>query len=163
MSYLETDRLILRTWMPSDVDALHELYDDVEVTRYLPGGRRTREQVREWIDAAIEEQDREGFSLWPVVRKDDGRVIGLCGLHRRDGKVEIGWALKRDAWGAGYGTEAARAVLDYAKTVLRLRGISAIVDPRNRASIAMINRLGLRFDRVFRDRGGDALRYLVSE
>ena len=164
MSFIETERLILRTWMDSDVAALERLYADEEVSRYLPGGKKTTAQAREWIDRAIEEQDRENFSLWPVVRKDDHRVIGLCGLHRHDdGHVEIGWAFERGAWGQGFGTEAARAVLAYAHSVLKLKDVSAIVDPRNRASVALVNRLGLRFERVLRIGGREVLRYRYKE
>jgi RimJ/RimL family protein N-acetyltransferase len=161
MSFIETERLIMRTWMHSDLDAAAAIYGDPNVTRYLRGGVRTREQVREWIETTIEMQDREGFSLWPVVRKTDGRVVGICGIFRRPGEtgVEIGWAFERAAWGSGYGIEAARAALDYAADVLGMKHVAAIVDKRNRSSISLINRLGMRFDRVVRAAGCEMMRY----
>jgi [ribosomal protein S5]-alanine N-acetyltransferase len=162
MSFIETDRLILRTWMLSDLDAAAAIYGDAEVTRYLKGGVRSREQVRAWIEMMIEMQDREGFSLWPVVLKSDSRIIGICGLFR-DGEgrgVEIGWAFERASWGAGFGAEAAGAALAYAGGVLNLKRVAALVDKRNGASIAMANRLGLRFDRVVRSAGREMMRYL---
>jgi len=162
MSFIETERLILRTWMHSDVDAAARLLADPDVTRFLPGGVRDRAVAVAWIDAAIEEQDREGFAVWPMILKAGGGVIGWCGLHRMaDGQIEVEWALERAAWGHGYATEAARAVLDYARDNAHVRGIIALVDPRNRASVAVVQRLGLRFDRVVRAYKRELLRYLV--
>ena len=163
MSFIETERLILRTWMDSDLEALAAIYADPEVTRFLPGGARSREAVREWIDRAIQAQDRDGFSLWPVVRKSDHRLIGMCGFLRRSAEspIEIGFALEAGAWGQGLGEEAARAALDYGRGVLGLREVAALVDPRNRASVRLINRLGMRFDRVQRVGGREVLRYFA--
>lgn len=99
MSFIETERLILRTWMHSDVDAAARLLADPDVTRFLPGGVRTRDVAVAWIEAAMHEQDREGFAVWPMILKAGGGVIGWCGLHRMaDGLVEVEWALERGAW-----------------------------------------------------------------
>ncbi|HVA27341.1 MAG TPA: GNAT family N-acetyltransferase [Candidatus Baltobacteraceae bacterium] len=164
MSFIETERLIVRTWMHSDIESVAALMADADVMRFIPGGVRAREVAVAWMDRAIEEQDREGFSLWPVVRRSDGRVIGYCGLHRMpDGAVEIAWIFERAAWGFGYATEAARAVLDYARENTHVRGIVALIDPWNRASIALAGRLGLRFDRLVRAYKRDLLRYLVVD
>jgi len=161
MSFIETERLIVRTWMHSDIEAVAALYADPDVMKYT-GGVRPRKVAAAWMDRAIEEQEREGFSLWPVVRRSDGRVIGYSGLHRMDeGTVEVAWIFERAAWGSGYATVAARAILDYARDVARLQGIVCLIDPRNRASIALANRLGLRYDRVVRAYKRDLLRYLV--
>ncbi len=163
MSFIETDRLILRTWMHSDLDAVAALISDAEVMRYVTGTVHARDAEAAWIDRAIDEQDREGFSMWPVVRRSDGRVIGRCGLHRMpDGAIEIAWIFERAVWGEGYATEAARAVLDYARDVANLSAIVALIDPRNRPSIAVAHRLGLHFDRVVRAYKRDMLRYLVD-
>ncbi len=164
MSFIETERLILRTWMHSDIDSAAALMADADVMRFIPGGVRTREAAAMWMDRAIEEQEREGFSMWPVVCKTDGRVIGYCGLHRMpDGNVEIAWIFERAAWGSGYASAAARAVLKYARENAHVRGIVALIDPWNTASIGLANRLGMRFDRLARAYKRDLLRYHVVD
>ena len=163
MAFLETERLILRTWMPSDADAWLAIASQPEVARYIPSVRPpARLDVDAWIARQMDEQEHEGFSVWPVLRKDDGALIGRCGLHRMPGgDVEIAWAFDMRVWGQGYATEAARAVLAFAATQLRLPRVAALVDPRNVRSIALAHRLQMRFDRVVRAYRRDLLRYLV--
>jgi len=163
MAFIETERLILRTWMPSDAPALLESYSDPEVTRFLPmSSEPTLESTSAWIDRQMDEQEREGFSVWPVIRKDDGRLIGRCGLHRLpEGYVEIAWVFERASWGHGYATEAARAALTYARETLRLPNLYALINPANSASIAVAYRLGMRFDRVVRAYKRELLRYVL--
>src|SRR5215469_2808465 len=100
MAFIETERLILRTWMHSDAQALFEISRDPEVNRFMPlAYDPTIDSISMWVDRSIEEQEREGFSVWPVVRKDSGALIGRCGLHRmEDGVVEIAWVFARDQW-----------------------------------------------------------------
>ena len=80
-----------------------------------------------------------------------------------DGRIEVAWIFERAVWGEGYATEAARAVLDYARDVAHLRGLVALIDPRNRASVSVAHRLGLAFDRVVRAYKRDMLRYRVDD
>lgn len=163
MAFIETERLILRTWMPGDAARLLELSLDPDVTRFLPtASAPTLEAMSAWIERQMEEQDREGFSVWPVIRKEDGRLIGRCGLHRlAEGYVEVAWIFERAAWGHGYATEAAAAACRYAREVVRLAHVYALIDPRNAASIAVAYRLGMRFDRLVRAYKRDLLRYVV--
>jgi RimJ/RimL family protein N-acetyltransferase len=159
LSFIETERLLLRTWMHSDLEALIALETDSEVMRFRPGGVRDRAGAVAFLDRLIEEQDREGFSAWPVVRRSDGRVIGRCGLHRTsDGTIEISWILERSAWGQGFGVEAVTAVLTWARDTKRLK-IVALIDPENAASVKLANRVGLRFDRALRAYRRNLLRY----
>jgi RimJ/RimL family protein N-acetyltransferase len=163
VSYIETDRLILRTWMPGDVAAWAPIILKEEVHHYLAGPYRHVGDVRAWIARQMEEQDREGFSRWPVVRKSDGVLIGRCGLHRTpEGDVEIAWVFDSAVWGQGYAREAANAVLRYALTTLHLSKVYALVDPRNERSIVLVNHLGMRFDRVVRAYRRDMLRYVMT-
>jgi RimJ/RimL family protein N-acetyltransferase len=161
VSFIETQRLLLRTWMPNDAEPWFAIASEPELNEYLPVSHPpTPETVRMWIEAQMEEQDREHFSSWPVVRKDDGVLIGRCGLHRLpDGDVEIAWAFDRAVWGMGYAHEAATAVLAFAREQLRLPRVVALVDPRNAPSIALVNRLGMRYERLVRAYRRDLLRY----
>lgn len=161
MSFIETERLILRTWMPGDDERLLEILSDARIAHYLPmPAKPTIETIRTALERQMEEQDREGFSIWPVVRKEDGRLIGRCGLHRLpEGYVEIAWMFEPAAWGHGYASEAARAAIDYARRALNVRDLYALIDPGNGRSIALANRLGMRFDRVVRAYKRELLRY----
>lgn len=154
---------MLRTWMPGDAPRLLEIMSEPEVRAFLPTvAAPTADSIRAALERTMEEEEREGFSIWPVVRKEDGRLIGRCGLHRMpDGWVEIVWSFERSAWGKGYASEAAAAVLAYARTALHLERIAALIDPRNARSIAVAHRLHLRFDRVVRAYKRDLLRYLT--
>ena len=162
MAFIETERLILRTWMPDDAERLLELNSDPEVARFLGGTAAfTIERMRAWIERQMEEQEREGFSLWPVIRKEDGRLIGRAGLHRLpEGYVEVGWVFERSVWGMGYASEAARASIAYGLDVAHLDHVYALINPFNAASIAVAYRVGMRFDRVVRAYKRDLLRYV---
>jgi RimJ/RimL family protein N-acetyltransferase len=163
MAFIETERLILRTWMTSDAPALLEASSDPQVTRFLPmSSPPTLESMSAWIERQMDEQEREGFSVWPVIRKEDGRLIGRCGLHRLPERyVEIAWIFERAAWGHGYATEAARASIAYARDTLHFSELYALISPANSASIAVAYRLGMRFDRVVRAYKRDLLRYVI--
>jgi hypothetical protein len=80
----------------------------------VAGGHRSRADTLGWIRDPIEHQANHGFSTWAVRLNDDGEPIGTCGLEfLPDGRVEIGYRLRRDQWRKGYATEAARAWLDH--------------------------------------------------
>ncbi len=149
--------------MPSDADAWAAIACDERVLRYLPvSGPPSPSDIDAWIARQIDEQEREGFSCWPVLRKRDGVLVGRCGLHRLpDGEVEIAWVFSSGVWGNGYANEAATAVMAFATEHLALARAVALVDPRNAASIALAHRLGMSFDRVVRAYRRDLLRYLT--
>jgi RimJ/RimL family protein N-acetyltransferase len=164
VSYLETQRLILRTWMPGDVSAWHSIVEKPDVHRYLPIAQTTTPlDVRAWVDRQMEQQERRAFSCWPAIRKDDGSLIGCCGLDcLPGGDVEVIWILDSALWGHGYAREAGEAVLGFARTTLRLPRVVAFVDPGNSRGIGLINRLQMRFDRVARAHHRDLLRYTAG-
>jgi ribosomal-protein-alanine N-acetyltransferase len=163
MSFIETERLMLRTWMiPADVEAATAIFGDPEVMQFIGNGARPADAVRATLECIDEAQERDGFSLWPVIHKEAKQLIGDCGLQYIPGTrdVEIGWHFRRDAWGHGYATEAARAVLRYAFEELKLRRLHALIHPFNARSIAVANRVGMRFDRIVRAYKRDLLRYV---
>jgi ribosomal-protein-alanine N-acetyltransferase len=163
LAHIETERLILRTWMPNDASALLVISQDPEVNRYLPITHApTIESTRAWVERTSEEQELEGFSIWPVIRKDSGALVGRCGLHRMEnGDVEVAWVFARDQWGAGFATEAARAAIDYALRVMKMSELIALIAPLNSASVAVAHRCGMQFDRVVRAYKREMLRYTI--
>jgi RimJ/RimL family protein N-acetyltransferase len=158
---LETARLRLRQFRAEDVAALVAIYADPEVTRYLRDGRPfSDEDVRQALGRVEATWRRHGFGTWAVaLRGGDDAAIGRCGLTvlPNSGEVEIGYHLGRPWWGAGYATEAASTVLAFAFETLRLDEIVSVTHPENRASQAVMRRLGL----TYRDRAVHFGRELV--
>ncbi len=139
-----TERLLLLPLGPEHAAELAGMYADPEVSRFVGGpdldpvGQADRFRA-EW--------DEHGWGQSAVLAKTDGRLLGRVGLHpwARWGEVELGYALRRDAWGRGYAQEAARAWLAW--SVGRFEHLIAVIDPANGASIRTATALGFSPDR----------------
>ena len=166
MSFIETERLLIRKWDPvRDLDDALAIYGDAETMRFIPCGALDREQTQRFIGRMMERDETNGFGIWPVVLKSERRMIGECGItyipdHGTD--VEIAWIYNKAYHGKGYATEAARAVMDYAFTEVRLPYIYALIERANAASIAVANKLGMQFDRIIRAYRRDLMRYRAT-
>ncbi len=151
MFRLETERLVLREWVDSDLDALAALNADPEVMRYITGGvARSREQSAVSLRRQQDTQRELGYSFWAVEEKAGGRVIGLNGIQPLldTGDVEIGWWLARDKWGQGFATEGARCSAAFAFDQAKLPRLVAIAAPENGASLAIMVKLGMGYERT---------------
>jgi RimJ/RimL family protein N-acetyltransferase len=114
---------------------------------------RTLEDARGYIqNGPVASYDRHGFGLCLVLLKETNEPIGMCGLIRRDtlDDVDIGYALLPRFWSKGYASEAAQATLAYARDVVGLKRVVAITDPANAGSIRVLEKLGLRFEKMVR-------------
>jgi RimJ/RimL family protein N-acetyltransferase len=144
---IETDRLRLRGWREADVEPLTKIRADPQVGRWL--GYPDPAKTAETIAAFVANWGRDGFGMWAVEVKQSGEFIGRVGLIHHDDwtmsahDAEIGWTLARSAWGNGYATEAARAVLEWARARGAPRQIISITRPDNVRSRAVMERLGL--------------------
>lgn len=122
-------------------------------------GVTTVDAARDYIVAGpVDMVRRLGFGFYIVELSESGCAVGVCGLAKRDflDDVDIGYAFLPQYWGQGYAFEAASGVLAHAKHDLGLRRIVATVRPENAASIRLLEKLGLRFERVLgRPEGGD--------
>lgn len=162
---LQTPRLFLREYVLDDVDDILPMFADAEVMRYIGDGKpRTRHKVAERIARSIDDYQRLGFGLWAVVGKETGRIIGRCGLQILPGteEVEIGWLLERASWGKGYAIEAARATIEYGFQHLLLTHIVAVAVPQNERSIAIMNKLGMKFAANEHHYGSDVVKYAIT-
>src|SRR6266571_4979973 len=117
--FLETKRLMLRRFTADDIDNLVELDSDPHVMRYINGGRATpREEIENAVlPRLLAYYERyEGYGFWAAVEKATGDFLGWFALHPRDDvppdDVELGYRLRRSAWGCGYATEGSRALVD---------------------------------------------------
>jgi RimJ/RimL family protein N-acetyltransferase len=156
-AYLETERLILRRFTADDVDNLTALDSDPEVMRYTTGGKPTPRDVveREVIPRFIDEYRRYGnFGHWAAIEKESGAFLGWFGLCPHEdsppGEVELGYRLRRPAWGKGYATEGARALVNRAFAELGVQRIVATADRVNYASRRVMEKAGLSLVRIFR-------------
>jgi ribosomal-protein-alanine N-acetyltransferase len=136
-----------------DADFIFSLVNDASFIRYIGDkGVRTLDDARKYLsEGPIASYARHGFGLWLVLRKADGAPIGMCGLLKRDtlDDVDVGYALLPAYWSHGYAAEAASASVEYGRR-LGLRRIVAITQADNAASIKVLEKLGLRFERAMR-------------
>ena len=150
---VRTARLTLREFVMTDFEAVLAYSCDPKVTRYLFFGPRDADATAEYLEGLLESQrehPRTRFEL-AVVENASGRVIGACDLSviERD-VIDLGYMLGVDAWGRGYATEIARSLLDAAFGDLRAARVISTVDVNNRASIHVLEKIGMRWEAVFR-------------
>jgi len=148
MLILETPRLRLRWFRPADAGFLCRLLNDPGwIANIGDRGVRTRAQAAHWIETRhIAVYGRLGFGFWAVERREDGRLVGMCGLIQRDSlpEADVGYALLPRYRGLGYAREAAAACVEYAHEVLGLAEVWGITGPDNHASAAVLSAIGLR-------------------
>jgi RimJ/RimL family protein N-acetyltransferase len=132
--------------------------------RYIGDGKPWPEQrARQFVDRQIALEDERGFCLWKLSPKEGGGAIGFCGLQPLQEtdpeEIEIGWWLARAFWGRGLATEAARMALRDGFERAGLQRIVAIAQPANTASIRVMRKLGMRFERLTESRGIEVALY----
>lgn len=147
MKILETERLYLRVFEESDVNAMSEIHTDEAAMKYIGrGGVLNIEQTKKGIEAFIRYQTEKGYSIWAVIEKESGSLIGHCGLNMLNDKsdIEIAYLLAKEYWGKGYATEIAKATLEYGFTKLNLKRIVALAFPENLPSHNVIKKIGMK-------------------
>ena len=154
--FLRTERLVLRRFTADDIDLLVELDSDPEVMHYVTGGvTTTREEIaNDFLPAFLSYYDRyDGFGFWAAVDRATGQFLGWFHLRPApdDGpdEVELGYRLRRAAWGHGYATEGCHALIAKAFTEFGVRRVHAETMAVHQASRAVMERAGLRYARTF--------------
>ena len=147
----ETPRLLLRRITLDDADLMLAIWNDPAFVQHVGDrGIRTIEQAQQALgDGALMLYETYGYGPYCMVRKDDAQRIGICGLFRRENLLhpDIGFAVLPKFCGAGFALEAARAVVQHAREDLGIKTLAAIVSPANEASVSLIEKLGLIFQR----------------
>ncbi len=154
MNIVETDRLRLRWLADDDAEFIFALVNDPAWLQFI-GDRNvhTPADARSYIaNGPVKMYARVGFGLYLTELKAGGTPIGLCGLIQRDGldDVDIGFALLPAFRRQGYAHEAAAAVMAYARDIVHLKRVVAIVSPENIASVTLLIKLGMQFERMMR-------------
>ncbi len=155
--FLETERLILRQFTLDDVDNLFALDDDPDVMRYLTGGPGTsRDEIeRDYIPAYLRYYDRfAGYGFWVAIERATGDFLGWLHFRpNRDDPVdqpELGYRLRKSAWGKGYATEGSRALIAKGFTDLGVQRVIASTYQDNAASRRVMEKCGMRLVRSHR-------------
>ena len=143
---LMTERLLVRRWMPDDLEPLLRVYGDIEAMRWVGDGvALTPQQAANWLDVTANNYRQRGYGMYAVTLRDGGAVIGFCGLVHPDDqdKPEVKYAFAREHWGHGYASEVVCALLPYAARQLGLTQIIATVAPDNAASRRVLSKAGM--------------------
>jgi ribosomal-protein-alanine N-acetyltransferase len=163
---LRTARLSLRPLAAEDAVALHRLWNDAEVGRFLFDGKPVeRDLVDAEIAASDENFERHGYGLWAICTGEGGPLDGFCGFHFFQGSpsLQLVYALDPRLWGRGLATEAACEALRYGVEALALDEIVASADAPNAASLAVMERCGMRFRRREEVRGRETVFYAITK
>lgn len=157
--YLETDRLILREFNSTDAQNLYELDSDPAVVEFLTKRPSTHEEIQQALERIeklrIKFQGR--FGLWAAIERSTGQFIGW--FHFRPGKrdlentkrIELGYRLKKSAWGKGYAQEGSRALIKKGFEELGVEEVFALTMEVNVRSRNVMEKCGLKYIRSFID------------
>lgn len=163
MSSIETDRLLLRMIRADDLDYLASLLSDPDVVKYVGDGQPAgREEAARALESIIKHWKTHGFGRWAVVDKSTGEFIGFGGLRSLFGTPEVVYHLAKAHWGKGYASEMARAALRFGFEEPGFDRIVAITKPQNAASINVMNKVGLRFEKYARYYDIDVVQYEIN-
>ena len=166
MKILETDRLILRRLLPDDLDRLFALYSDPEIRRYFPEGTLTYEETKEELEWFLNGHPKHPqLGLWATMHKDSDQFIGRCGLLpwtiEGRNEVEVAYLIAKEYWGQGLGTEAAQAILQYGFGQLGLSRLICMIDPSNKASRRVAEKIGMTLEKEMDGFEGDGMPFLI--
>ena len=161
---LETERLKLEPWQPGHWLELKPIAQDPEVMRYISNGEHwPDERIREFVARQIACHEGRGFCMWRLLSKETGAMIGFCGLQplAETPEIEIGWWLARAWWAKGLATEAAREAMKFGFERAGLERMVAIAQRENRASLHVMEKLGMSFERETTHRGIPVVLYAI--
>lgn len=162
---IETARLRLRPLGLEDLSAIHRIWVDPEVRRYLWDDERiSEERAESGIAASIESFESCGFGLWAVLHKEDGELIGFCGLRSLEDtpEIELLYGISPSYWEVGLATEAARAAIRYGFEEAGFDRILGITDTENVSSQRVLEKVGMRFEKHAIYEGRKETRYEIS-
>lgn len=145
----ETDRLVMSKISNDDAENLATVLSSPEVMKYSTVGIHTEKQILAYIANCQQQYLANGYGHWAVYRKEDNAFVGVCGLnnHQVDSEdvIHINYRLANEYQGKGYAVESTLAVLAFAKKVLKIESVSALIESDNVSSVKVVNRTGFVF------------------
>lgn len=152
--HIETPRLILRDWEEKDLDEFKRMNGDETVMHYFPNTLSEAETIK-FYQIILQEFQEWHYGLYAVELKADGQFIGFIGFHRATFEmdftpcIEIGWRLKKEAWGKGYATEGAKACLEYGFNKLDFKEVYSFTAKVNKPSENVMKKIGMNYIKDF--------------
>ncbi|MCH4170852.1 MAG: GNAT family N-acetyltransferase [Lactobacillus sp.] len=144
--FLKTKRLGFSNWQLADLPLAQQLWGDPAVTKYISqSGIFSPATIVTRLHTEITTEKQQGVQYWPLFNLQTTQFVGCCGLRPSDSGFELGYHLRPEFWHQGYGTEAAQAVITYAFSQLKLPKLVAGHHPDNKASRAVLLRLGFKY------------------
>jgi RimJ/RimL family protein N-acetyltransferase len=162
MSSIETERLLLRKLRRDDLDDLAALFADADVVRYVGDGQPAgRDEAERALHSTLRRWQEQGFGRWAVLDRATEQFIGIGGFRSLFGTPEVVYHLAKQHWGKGYATELARAALRFGFEDRGFERIVAIAKPQNTASIHVMEKLGMQFEKHARYYDIDVVQYQI--
>ena len=163
---LETDRLRLRWFTDADVQVMFELNSDPDVIRYAESSpAQDLDEARQRLEQGpLADYEKYGYGRFAVELKETGEVIGFCGIKYLPeiDLPEVGYRLLKKYWGMGIGTEAARVCVDFAREDLGVELLVALIEPENKASVRIAEKLGMARGPLIHIYDTDAFQYEMN-
>jgi ribosomal-protein-alanine N-acetyltransferase len=162
---LETKRLYIRSFRFEDATELHQVFGDPRVMQRIPGGpAQTLEETQRRLAKIIQHQETHGFSLWALIHKETGNLIGDCGLILVEGRgpeIEIAYDIAYEYWGRGYATEAAQECLRFGFENLKLDLLIGLTYADHLASRRVMEKIGMTFEKTVHHYDRDLVQYVA--
>jgi len=145
----ETERLVIREFEFADLEDLYSLMSDRKVMRFSPFGVLDKKKTKKMLLEFMKSYRENGFGRWALNDKEKGDFVGLCGVSiiELDGKKELafGYRIRKEFWRNGLATESGLVVRDYIFKKLKIKRVIALIVEKNKASLKVAEKLGMRF------------------
>ncbi|MVM32323.1 GNAT family N-acetyltransferase [Spirosoma sp. HMF4905] len=150
---IETSRLVLRDYRPTDLESIHAYVSQPVVVQYAPWGPNSLEDTQEFLEEVQERKAQKPRLIYEfaIERKEDGRQIGGCELvidKQIPLEAILGYIINPDYWGQGYATEVTHKLVELAIHTFNAKTIKATCDERNKGSIRVLEKSGFVQDKV---------------
>lgn len=162
---IETERLKLRPLSMDDLEVMHKIWVDPGVRKYLWDDEVIPlEQASSVIEESVALFEKNGSGLWVISPKDESIAIGFCGyfFFHDPPELELIYGVATEVWGKGFATEAAKAMIRYGFDELSFDRIQASTDAPNRASVRVMEKAGMVFDKRVITNGLDTIYYSMT-
>ncbi len=137
----ETDKLVIRNWLPEDVRDYVLLVSDAHVMRFIGNGApQNRIQAKAYVLDCVNSYHETGWCRFVVELKKTGKLIGFCGYKAIDDEIDFGWRYSKQNWRKGYATEAAKAVLNLEMHRFNFSQVICVAQSKNHASVRIIEK-----------------------
>lgn len=149
LTIVETERLSIRQITNEDAINLSKVLADPIVMKYSTVGVHTEEQIYDYIANCKNQYNLNGYGHWAIYNSKTNEFVGVCGLNRHkvdtEEVIHINYRLATDQQGKGYAVESIFGVLDFAKKVLKLKSVFALIESANISSVKVVNRAGFQY------------------